>query len=623
MKRIHEGDGECECECSCDLCERGGCKASVAPWRSVDGIMEACLCDKGERGFYYRKCVHNKKSHKYDRNFKKCTRSGCGIEDAIKCMTACALKQKGDVEVSWKAIESVEITASKKQHADIADAYGEHQRTQKETKQVTKTAALRDFIQLYAQQCRLFFQHREVAHWQAQQYDKCIDGLPQNHIAILIDYSMNFSHIHLEEVAGEHWAHAQTTLVPVVVYKNINGKVEAHSRIYMSNDLNHSNKMVQFILEDTTKKEQTLNPDLAKLHIWSDGCGGQLKNRYQCYWLTYKLGNVRVRHNFFQSCHGKGPSDSEGAVVRSYLRRLTFVFNKRINTSKEAYDWCAVAKEGERLRNPQHKGQKKRHTIMSRSFTFVHNGDVDHLSTPDLKPVEGIKSHFCFTGASGSQGELEFTERSCYEDASCFEFETSKCNHTRYTGPCVKDLDMQENTNATPTTRAAFQTLAKKVKKAVKQNTNVVIRLRADDGYFCLAKATGKVRKLTSSEIDKQAKQLLATNHLVDVVFVWQYAEEATGSSSASKQYTLEAERCDQLREFCQCKMQHMSVYKACCIREPIGFKLKVPDDGVRLRRGKRAHGSEKQMKKLAYVMPAGLRQNIDNNLDPVGVEFE
>jgi hypothetical protein len=151
----------------------------------------------------------------------------------------------------------------------------------------------------------------------------------------------------------------------------------------------------------------------------------------------------------------------------------------------------------------------------------------------------------------------------------------------------------------------------------------VVIRLRADDGYFCLAKATGKVRKLTSSEIDKQAKQLLATNHLVDVVFVWQYAEEATGSSSASKQYTLEAERCDQLREFCQCKMQHMSVYKACCIREPIGFKLKVPDDGVRLRRGKRAHGSEKQMKKLAYVMPAGLRQNIDNNLDPVGVEFE
>ena len=50
---------------------------------------------------------------------------------------------------------------------------------------------------------------------------------------------------------------------------------------------------------------------------------------------------------------------------------------------------------------------------------------------------------------------------------------------------------------------------------------------------------------------------------------------------------------------------------------------MKVPDDGVRLRRGKRARSSEKQMKKLAYVMPAGLRLNIDNTLDPVGVDFE
>ena len=140
-----------------------------------------------------------------------------------------------------------------------------------------------------------------------------------------------------------------------------------------------------------------------------------------------------------------------------------------------------------------------------------------------------------------------------------------------------------------------------------------------------LAKAAGKVRKFTSSEIDKQAK----ASSFYKQTILWMSClygnmQKRTSSSSASNQYTLEAERCGQLREFCQCEKQHMSVYKACCIREPIGFKLKVPEDSVRLRRGNRSQGAEKPKKKLAYVTPAGLHQNIiDTNLDPKVVRFE
>jgi hypothetical protein len=45
-----------------------------------------------------------------------------------------------------------------------------------------------------------------------------IDGLGAHQIAVLIDFSMNYSHLHLEETSGEHWCHHQTTIVPVVVY---------------------------------------------------------------------------------------------------------------------------------------------------------------------------------------------------------------------------------------------------------------------------------------------------------------------------------------------------------------------------------------------------------------------
>ena len=42
-------------------------------------------------------------------------------------------------------------------------------------------------------------------------------------------------------------------------------------------------------------------------------------------------------HNFFQSCHGKGPSDSEGGVVEQNLRHCEFKRKIQINSSEDAY----------------------------------------------------------------------------------------------------------------------------------------------------------------------------------------------------------------------------------------------------------------------------------------------
>jgi hypothetical protein len=70
-----------------------------------------------------------------------------------------------------------------------------------------------------------------------------------------------------------------------------------------------------------------------------------LKNKHQLHWLTCKVGGVKVSHNFFQSCHGKGPSDSENAVVKSCLRRLTFVNNKWANSSEGAFRYCVDKEE--------------------------------------------------------------------------------------------------------------------------------------------------------------------------------------------------------------------------------------------------------------------------------------
>ena len=73
---------------------------------------------------------------------------------------------------------------------------------------------------------------------------------------------MNYSHLHLEETSGEHWCHHQTAIVPVVMYKKVENEVQAHSRVFMTNDLTHSNQMVQHIMDMALAAEKDADPQL-------------------------------------------------------------------------------------------------------------------------------------------------------------------------------------------------------------------------------------------------------------------------------------------------------------------------------------------------------------------------
>ena len=231
---------------------------------------------------------------------------------------------------------------------DEDDGYGEQQTSAKsENMKVKRACSFRDFLcgyedngkhikgyhevalEFIKHRCRVLFicggHHlnalrawfRQIAHWQAEQFDACIDGLGAHQIAVLVDFSMNYSHLHLEETSGEHWCHHQTAIVPVVMYKKVENEVQAHSRVFMTNDLTHSNQMVQHIMDMALAAEKDADPQLSYVHMWSDGCGAQLKSRWQIWWLTkmnckdWGTGRCRVQitGNYFQSCHGKASSN--------------------------------------------------------------------------------------------------------------------------------------------------------------------------------------------------------------------------------------------------------------------------------------------------------------------------
>ena len=165
--------------------------------------------------------------------------------------------------------------------------------------------------------------------------------------------------------------------------------------------------------------------------------------------------------------------------MKSFLRRLAFLCDKRANDSKAAYDFC-VGKEGCSLRDKSLRGEKRRHIIMSRKFHYILAGIIDYLKVTELKPVDGIKSHFCFFGYTCSQGELSLRERSCYKCTSCFDFKHQECQNKHLTGH-VALHDMTEITNMSMQTRDAFKQLLTKATSKVAGILRVPI-LPSDSG---------------------------------------------------------------------------------------------------------------------------------------------
>jgi hypothetical protein len=174
--------------------------------------------------------------------------------------------------------------------------------------------------------------------------------------------------------------------------------------------------MVKYVLKSVVQKLLVKNPQLSHVHIWSDGCGDQLKNRWQAYFIcTHGFPAVRFSHNFFQSCHGKGPSESEGAVIKVFLRRMEFKNHVYIQASENAFDLCRGDRGGvwineavpaEKLQalgnlrikhntTPSFLEDKRRHTICERSFYFVNActvNTVNHLRKGRMSTSFGPRS---------------------------------------------------------------------------------------------------------------------------------------------------------------------------------------------------------------------------------------
>ena len=168
--------------------------------------------------------------------------------------------------------------------------------------------------------------HLFVASWQQQQFSLMLKNVKKSWVILNIDFAENYSCKSQTEVQSAHWGHNQVTIHPTCAYYqcqegNCENTVTEHI-IFVSDDKTHDPAAVMKFIEVTnTNLQQKRGLSIHRQIQMRDGCVSQYKSKVPFTDVSYSLTDFGfpTECHFYDSKHGKGPSDGAGAVVRVLL----------------------------------------------------------------------------------------------------------------------------------------------------------------------------------------------------------------------------------------------------------------------------------------------------------------
>ena len=568
------------CTCICEFCGENSdeCGPKLEALNS-QAIFEDALCATGESEFGGR--YH--KAACVDRSCLECGESG-GERFPLSTLFKCPLTSTSDA-ANFKMIETDEKTST------ITDADGlVEEKKVKFTVKKDKESTRAEFTELLQNHLIEYLPHRHDAHFNAEQFDQMIDGLKDkpNEVIMLMDFGMNYSHVHPDETQGEFWTHVQTTVLPIICYRLIDGEVWAESHVFLSDDLKHDNDFVRHCIGVLVEHLKGGGVTINAIHFWSDGCGAQFKLKKQFYFISQPeifLPNgdifaVTMSHYFFCSCHGKGPSDAETAVTKSKGRVLEGNGNYMAYPI-EFYHGVKEKLEGDLTL----KGQKQRHTLKRREYYYVPGTDVKRIATKfdGLDGEVSCNHQFKGTGQLG-KGKRRRNPCAC---SGCFQFDPSTCKQPHFNQE-PQPFDISMDTIADTRTLDEMLTersvrLGRRIKSSPGQGVGSAVALYLDapsgQPQWTLGEVAGAPRHREKGDVIHGLVQRKSDkdNDMVVKVFKYDRAKDPEGKNRALFEHpSKKKEKCDKWPHKCKCDKWHAELEHAVSIRPPFVTKAQV-----------------------------------------------
>ena len=169
-------------------------------------------------------------------------------------------------------------------------------------------------------------------------------SLSESEAVIQLDFSENFSFVVQDEIQSYHWENIQCTLHPIVTYMKKDDQTVSDSACILSDHKSHSTAAVHYFLSVYMPYLITKCPSLEKVHYFTDGCGGQYKNKYNLTNLCFHKQDFKIQAEwiFFATTHGRSACDGIGGTVKRLTRKasLQTPVSDQILTLDAIYSYC-------------------------------------------------------------------------------------------------------------------------------------------------------------------------------------------------------------------------------------------------------------------------------------------
>lgn len=208
-----------------------------------------------------------------------------------------------------------------------------------------------EFIDTFLEKLLNLLPHNFTAERQANYLKHVKNNLKATECIIICDFSENYSFVVQDAVQGFHWANAQCTIHPCAIYfkDEESNDLKFTSFIAIADFTKHNHVAVRLFLTQCIAFIKSKLSGLEKIYFFSDGSGSQYKNKMTAFNLCnmQKDFGIDAEWNFFATCHGKGPCDALGGVLKRNAAKASLQ-DHHITTAEELYSW-AISKPDSKI----------------------------------------------------------------------------------------------------------------------------------------------------------------------------------------------------------------------------------------------------------------------------------
>ncbi|KAJ9515403.1 hypothetical protein QJQ45_016405 [Haematococcus lacustris] len=262
---------------------------------------------------------------------------------------------------------------------------------------------------------------RTVAPSAVREHREAVKAGQDGKVVISCDWSEKLTVERSVEIMSEHW-HAQQIgiLVACAYFKNKEGVYKEHTVYVMTDGKEQSAAITQAAVNQVMcylLAEHDM--DMRQLYMWSDGCAGQFKGApaMRQHWGMAQRFSMPVWWSYGATAHFKGRHDSEGGVVKQWLRGEILADRVGKCNALGFVQHCNAYHKPAAAADPS-KAHRARASVGHRWCLELSTREVELCSAPQrdahafASSIPGSMSmHSCFFPAAGIQ--VEWSETAC------------------------------------------------------------------------------------------------------------------------------------------------------------------------------------------------------------------